>query len=109
MNSQRLKTLLEFQKKEPDDPFLLYAIGMEYLKKMPAKAKAYFEKLLDKHPDYLPTYYQAAQLSISSDDFKRALDLLKQGMIIAKQQNDLATHKELKDLYAYVEEEFENL
>ena len=109
MNSQRLKTLLEFQKKEPDDPFLLYAIGMEYLKKTPVKAKAYFEELLVKHPDYLPTYYQATQLCISSDDFKRALDLLEQGMIIAKQQNDLATHKELKDLYAYVEEEIENL
>ena len=109
MNSQRLKTLLEFQKKEPDDPFILYAIGMEYLKKTPVKAKAYFEELLVKHPDYLPTYYQATQLCISSDDFKRALDLLEQGLIIAKQQNDLATHKELKDLYAYVEEEIENL
>ena len=108
MNSQRLKTLLEFQKKEPNDPFLLYALGMEYLKEMPLKAKTYFKELLVKHPDYLPTYYQAAQLFISSDDFKRALDLLEEGMIIAKQQNDLATLKELKDLYANVEEDRED-
>jgi hypothetical protein len=60
--STRLDTLLQFYKEEPDDPFNIYALAMEYQKTDVKKALDHFALLLQNHDSYLPTYYQAAKL-----------------------------------------------
>lgn len=57
MNSERIKLLEQYVEDDPNDPFNLYALALEYQKQNPAKAGKLFELLLAKHPDYLPTYY----------------------------------------------------
>jgi tetratricopeptide (TPR) repeat protein len=62
MNIKRIKELQKLLEKNPLDPFLLYAMTLEFLGKNNEFCLASFRKLLTEFPDYLPTYYQAAQL-----------------------------------------------
>ena len=62
MNAKRLNQLLVFLKEDPNDPFTMYAIALEYHSFSPDKALEYYELLLDKHADYLATYYHAAKI-----------------------------------------------
>lgn len=94
----RVRQLEEFLREDPADPFNSYALALEYLKSDPKKARDLFEKLLSTQPNYLPTYYPFAQLLTEKHD-KRAEDVYKQGMDIARRLNDLKTFKELNSAY----------
>ncbi len=95
----RLEQLQKFLLEEPEDAFLLYAIATEYQKTDVQKAKAYFETLLIKHSDYLPTYYQLAQLyfDLQKDDLAKKTYLA--GIELAKKQENDFTLRELKNAY----------
>ena len=60
-NLHRIKQLLEYLEEEPDNPFNLYALALEYQNHDPEKVAYYFDALLKNHKTYLPTYYHAAE------------------------------------------------
>ena len=95
---QRLKQLEEFLKEDPNDPFNLYALALEYLKVDVKRAQDLFEDLIKEKPEYLPTYYPLAQLLMEQKD-PRAEVIFKQGIDTAKRLNDLKTFKELSTAY----------
>ncbi len=99
MISERLEKLKKMLEETPNDPFLNYALGMEYLKDDPLKAWEIFQKMLDRFPDYLPTYYQAAQLAISLGQHNSCTTIFVKGIDLAKEQNDLKTLAELNSAY----------
>ena len=99
MNSQRLKLLLEYLEKDPNDPFNLYAIATEYRTNSPQKALQYYEQLLQEHADYLPTYYHCANLYVALDRNDEAEDTFKKGILLAQQQNDRLALRELQNAY----------
>lgn len=99
MNNSRLELLLQYHQDEPDDPFNAYALALEYLNIDKEKAKIYFDLLLLKHNEYLPTYYHAADFYKSIDKFK-AEDIFKKGIALAQQQNNHHALRELKNSYS---------
>jgi Tfp pilus assembly protein PilF len=99
MNNERIQQLLQFIQNEPDEPFNVYALAMEYLSTNPAQAQHYFEKLLNEHPQYLPTYYHAAQLYANIGDRTKASMYYDFGMQLARQQNNQKTFDELQRAY----------
>ena len=99
MNKERLRLLKQYHEEEPDDPFNLYALANEYMASEPGSAKGYFDQLLEKHPDYLPTYYQAAQLYTSLEKFHLALEIYEKGIALADAQNNGKTLQELRSAY----------
>lgn len=99
MNSDRLKLLEEYLKNDPEDPFNLYAIATEYRSSDPAKSVTYYDQLLKEHPEYLPTYYQAATLAADMDDGERAEEIFKAGISLAQKQNNSLTLRELQSAY----------
>lgn len=94
----RIALLEGFLKEDPHDPFNSYALALEYIKIDSQKAKEIFESLLSSNPDYLPTYYSFAQLLIDLND-PHAQTVFKQGIEIARQQNNLKTLNELTSSY----------
>ena len=62
MNIKRIKELQKLLEKNPLDPFLIYAMTLEFIGKNNEFCLASFRKLLNEFPDYLPTYYHAAKL-----------------------------------------------
>lgn len=99
MNSNRIEQLLEFLKNDPNDPFTRYALATEYRNTEPEKSLAYFEELLKDHPDYLPTYYHAAHLYIDFHKDEEAEQLFKDGIELAKKQEDALALRELQNAY----------
>ena len=49
MNIERLKQLEKFLENDPDDPFLIYAIAIEWQVENPVKTLEYFDILLKNH------------------------------------------------------------
>lgn len=95
----RLESLIEFYREDPTDPFNLYALALEYQQIEPHKATECFLILLSEFPDYLPTYYQAAEWFFSLDDFNRTESIYQAGIALAEKTNATKTLKELRGAY----------
>ncbi len=105
MNSARLNQLLSFLEESPDDPFILYALALEYKSSDREQALHYFTRLLNDCPDYLPTYYQAARFCEETNQIPKALELYRKGIDLATRQHDEATRKELQAAFDLLHEE----
>lgn len=106
MNQERIQQLLSFVQQEPGEPFNVYALGIEYLAENPAQAQHYFERLLTTHPQYLPTYYHAAQLYADQGNRPKAAELYDFGLLLARQQGNEKTYDELNRAFrAFRDEE----
>jgi tetratricopeptide (TPR) repeat protein len=97
--STRLDTLLQFYKDDPNDPFNIYALAIEYQKSDLGKSLEYFTLLLNSHPNYVPTYYHAAKLLQENGQVEKAIVVYEKGIAIAKSQNDTKAARELKSAY----------
>lgn len=96
MNNDRIEQLIRFVAEEPNDPFNIYALAMEFMSGQPEQAKLYFDQLLTQHPDYLPTYYHAAALYANLGERNKAADLYEKGIVLAQSQNKQKTLQELQ-------------
>lgn len=99
MSEQRLKTLLKFYEEDPNDPFNLYGLALEYQKTDLSKSDALFAKLLADFPEYVPSYYHAAKLKVELKQSEAALTIYKKGIEVAKQHNEKKAEQELRSAY----------
>ena len=99
MNKNRIQVLLQFIEEQPDDPFNVYALAMEYRDEQPAQALNYLEKLLEEHPDYLATYYHAAALYAEKNDRFAAEGIYQRGIELASAQKNEKALQELSRAY----------
>jgi len=96
MNKERIKMLEQFVKEDPSDPFSIYALALEYQHQNTEKAEALFNKLLDQHSDYLPTYYMAGDFFVQQANPERALEILRKGLVLAQTQKNRSSARELQ-------------
>jgi tetratricopeptide (TPR) repeat protein len=96
MPSDRIAQLEQFYEDDPNDPFNLYALALEYLKVDPAISGAHFESLMESHPQYLPAYYHAAKLYHEKGEKQKAISVFEKGIQLAQQLNDTKTLRELR-------------
>ena len=100
----RLATLLEMERDKPDDPFLKYALAMEYVSQgNMAESRAFFERLVSDHPDYVATYYQYGKLEEEAGNNAAAVALYTLGIEKAKATGDLKTARELQQAVEMVD------
>ncbi|MCY7350293.1 MAG: tetratricopeptide repeat protein [Cytophagaceae bacterium] len=107
MNNPRLQKLQVFYEQDPNDPFNLYALTLEYLKSDRSTARIYFEKLIRDFADYLPTYYQAAQFFAEEGDVKKAKETYERGMAVAEIAGQEKVLRELRGAYRQWLDEWE--
>jgi hypothetical protein len=92
----RLQQLQQFLKDDPNDPFNIYALALEYLKSDRAESLRLFDDLLLHHSDYLPVYYTAGKFLAEADEVKRAIAVFETGIEKARQQQEAKTARELQ-------------
>ncbi len=95
----RLTQLLAFYEEDPNEPFNIYALAMEYYRNNPSKALIYLELLVNKFPDYIATYYQLAHLYIDLDETQKADLVFNEGIKQCKIQNKKHALGELERAY----------
>ena len=106
MSINRLERLLEFFKNEPNDPFLKYALATEYLRlNNTEKALWFYLDLVDKHTDYIGTYYHLGKLYEQLRQPNDALKVYEQGIDIAKKIKDQHALNELMGVYNSLQDE----
>lgn len=88
----------------PNDAFLKFAIAQEFSsQKKFDDATKYYHLLLEKFPDYLPTYYHFAKLKEEQHDYSTAINLYNKGIELAKTQGDKKTLSELQQAIFLIE------
>jgi Tfp pilus assembly protein PilF len=98
--NDRINELKNLLADDPEDAFLHYALGLEYVKAGDTElAIERFEFLLQKYPDYLPVYYQAAHLYLENNDKEQAEETFKKGISVARRLEENKTYQELNNAY----------
>lgn len=93
----RLATLLTMAREKPDDPFLIFALALEYKTSgNQAESRVYFDRLVCEFPDYVATYYQYGKMKEENGNFKEAVDLYRKGIEKARAKSDEKTARELQ-------------
>ncbi len=84
---------------DPHDPFLPYAIAQEHTAAgLWEEAIPEFATLIDRFPDYLPTYYQYSIALVKTDRLPLAIDILQRGLGLARRYKDSKTAGEIEAL-----------
>jgi Tfp pilus assembly protein PilF len=97
-NDGKIKKLAGFVKKNPSDSFSKFALALELMKKNEvSKSRVLFESILKQDPDYLGVYFHLGRLYEGLDMKERALTLYREGVELARRQNNQRTEAELKD------------
>ncbi len=99
MNIERVKKLENFLKDDPDDPFIIYALAIEWINNDITKSKIYFDELLSNHPSYIGTYYHAARVYLALENKSRAIEIYKDGIAMATKTNNHHALAELQTAY----------
>lgn len=97
MNNPRIPRLLEFLKATPNDPFLIHALALEWIKKGDdAQAKDLFEKNRHSAPDYVATYYHLGKLLERQGQMEEAAKIYEEGLAAARKAGDNHSFNELR-------------
>lgn len=100
MAEKRLQQLQQFLERSPEDPFLLYALAIEYVGlKQDAAAEPLFLKLLNEKPEYLASYYHFGKLLERQERTEEALAIFAAGAELAQRLGDSKTLRELREAH----------
>lgn len=107
--SKRLEQLLAFEKADPKDPFIQFALAKEYEKQNNrGAALGRYLKIQEHHPEYIGMYYHLGQLYEILEEKQLALETYEAGLILAKSSNDFHAASELNNVKMNLELEIGN-
>ena len=102
--SDRIAKLTAMLAKTPDDPFLLFAMGMEHKKlKQASQAVEWFRKTLAQDPGYCVAYHQEALTHEDAGDLDAARRVYKEGIEAARKQGDHHAADEMQAALSMIE------
>ena len=81
MDTERVQFLRSSIEANPGDTFARYALGLEFVRSgLPNEGWEQFRYLLDHHPEYWATYYQAGMLLSDQGRTEEARQVFKAGI-----------------------------
>ena len=96
MNTPRIESLLKLLPSQPDDPFLRYALGIEFANEgNDSGAEEYFRGVFEKFPTYVPNYLHYGMLLERQEQIDRAREIYLLGIKAADVAGDLHAKSEL--------------
>lgn len=102
--SSRIELIRDMIEKDPKDPFLHYALALEYIKEgNSTNAVKLLISITQESPDYLASYYQLGKL-LEAKDVEKAKAYYRKGIETALQQKNMKTLGELNEALALLED-----
>jgi tetratricopeptide (TPR) repeat protein len=93
----RIATFKSFISRSPADPFPRYGLAMEHKTRGElAEAWAVFEDLLEKFPDYVPSYLMAGGTLVALGRRDEAAEIYRRGVDVATRRGDQHARGELQ-------------
>ena len=103
MNS-RLEQLEQLASKDPGDPFIQYAIALEYVSSHRLdQAAEILERLMTASPDYTAGYHQAGRVYEQLDRDDEARRCYEKGIVVAERQGDAKDLDEMREALAFLD------
>ncbi|MFZ9939627.1 MAG: tetratricopeptide repeat protein [Bacteroidia bacterium] len=97
----RLQSLI---RQNPQDPFLQYALGLEWEKQLQWEAaEEIWRKLLLSHSDYLPAMQRLAELYWAQENWVKAHECATEAHICAEKLGDTHAQEIANDLLEQIE------
>ena len=97
MDNPRLETLKTMLKKDPDDSFARYAVGLEYASNNELeKAAEVFEQLIGSDSNYHAAYYQLGKIYEKLGEFDKAHKIYEKGIYVTASQSEFHAKEELE-------------
>jgi tetratricopeptide (TPR) repeat protein len=97
VDKNRVQFLQEALAANPDDTFVRYALALEISNSdEPGAAWPHFEYLLNHHPDYAATYFQAGKFLARQDRRDEARRILAKGIEVTQHQGNRHAQTELE-------------
>jgi tetratricopeptide (TPR) repeat protein len=101
---ERIDQIREMLAEDPKDAFLLYALGLELVKKKNyQEAMQAFQQVIALDENYIAAYYQLALIFIEIDIVDVARTYIKKGIDQAILRKDLKSKAELEELLEGIE------
>lgn len=101
----RINMIRRMLEQTPEDLFLNYALGLEYVKIGDDKqALKQFDLVLEYDRSYLAVYYQKGNLLERLGRYEQALQVYEHGAALAVQQNEPKTASELRTAHEHLED-----
>jgi tetratricopeptide (TPR) repeat protein len=101
---ERIETVREMLKDDPNDPFLHYALGLELVKKQNyQEAISAFQTVIQLNETYVAAYYQIAIIFIHLDIVDVARTYVNKGIEQALLKKDFKSKGELEELLEGIE------
>jgi Tfp pilus assembly protein PilF len=96
----RIDKIKEMLVNSPADSFLQHALALEYIKLgMEADARKLFERILEREPGYVGSYYHLAKLLERTGETDTAIKIYEKGMEETKKVGDNHAYGELRSAY----------
>ncbi|HWP48314.1 MAG TPA: tetratricopeptide repeat protein [Candidatus Limnocylindrales bacterium] len=93
----RIAQLQELLKTDPNDDFLYYGLGLEYLKaERYQEAVEAFKTVIKLKPDYSAAYRELGKALTKVGQLEEAKKVYQEGMMVAEKKGDLQTKKEMR-------------
>jgi tetratricopeptide (TPR) repeat protein len=93
--ARQLEQLLE---SDPDDVFLQYALAKARVSEGNIEAGlAQYESVIDRHPDYVPAYFQKGQTLAERGRTIEAREILARGINVARKVGDAHAEREMSE------------
>ena len=95
--SEKLPKLQAMLEKQPNDPFLLYGIAIEYKNQnQAAKALEFLDRCIAADPNYCYAYFQRGQVYEMTGDLEAAKRSYNEGIVAAKRAGDAHALSEIE-------------
>ncbi len=93
----RIATFKKFAEQQPDDPFPLYSLAMEYRNQDSfEQAQRRFDELRERFPDYLAAYFHAGANLTALGRKQDSAERYRQGLDVAGKAGDGKAGDELQ-------------
>lgn len=97
----RLDQLRKMLAGDPEDPFLNFALAMEYSKSAQQdEALAQFNRVIELDRKYVPAYFQKANLLVASNKHAEAKAVFVEALAVADETGDKHAAAEIRDALA---------
>jgi Tfp pilus assembly protein PilF len=98
--TDRIEKIKAMLLENPEDNFLSHALALEYCKLGDdTTARQLFERILQRDPGYVGTYYHLAKLLERMQHTNDAINVYQQGMQQALKTGDRHAYNELRSAY----------
>ena len=102
--SNRMRQLQKMLEKEPNDPFLLYGLGLEYKKANDAAhAIEFLDRVIAVDPGYCYAYHQKGLVYEAADDMPSAKAAYRAGIEAATKKGDAHARSEIEAALSLIE------